>query len=63
MMSCADACSGELPTERPTLWGSKPVRAAALAWVLVGLALVAGAPASGGWEPALFAAGQELREA
>ena len=33
-MSCADDCHGEL-TERPTLWGSGPVRASVLAWVFV----------------------------
>ena len=34
-MGCADGCHGEIPKERPTLWGSGPVRASALAWVFV----------------------------
>lgn len=42
MTVCADACSEELPTERPTLWGSKPVRASVIAWVFLGLAFAAG---------------------
>ena len=40
-MSCADNCHGEL-TERPTLLGSGPVRASALAWVFVLSGLTAG---------------------
>lgn len=56
MTTCADACSDELPAERPTLWDSKPARASIVAWVFVGLAFAAGwggIPALG---VALFAA-------
>lgn len=42
MTTCEDACSGVLPTDRPTLWASKPVRASILAWVFLGLAFAAG---------------------
>lgn len=56
MTACKDACSGELPTERPTLWASKPVRAAMLASVLVALAFVAGWQGSSRWQMAMFAA-------
>ncbi len=56
MTACHDACSGELPTERPTLWGSKPVRAATLAWAFAGLAFLAGGLDAPGWQAALFAA-------
>jgi Cd2+/Zn2+-exporting ATPase len=42
-MGCADNCHGEL-TERPTLLGSGPVRASALAWVFVLGGLAAGFP-------------------
>ena len=52
-----DASSNGLPSERPTLVGSKPVRAAMLAWMLVILAFVAGSLGAASWQTALFAAG------
>jgi predicted nucleic acid-binding Zn ribbon protein len=42
MTTCSDACSDELPIERPTLWASKAVRAATIAWLFLVLALLAG---------------------
>lgn len=42
MNACNDVCTEELPIDRPTLWGSTPVRASMLAWIFVGLALIAG---------------------
>mgnify|MGYP001402599018 CR=1 FL=1 len=42
MTACKDACSEELPAEKPSLWGSKPVRAAALAWIFIAIAFASG---------------------
>lgn len=56
MTTCKDACSGEIPEERPTLWGSKPVRAASVAWVLLGLGFLAGWLDAPTWQIGLFAA-------
>lgn len=55
-MTCDDACSEELPAERPTLWGSKPVRASILAWVFLGLAFAAGWTGAPTLRVTLFAA-------
>ena len=41
MTGCTDACSEELPSERPAFWASKPIRASIAAWVFVILALIA----------------------
>ncbi len=40
-MGCADDCHGEIPKERPKLWGSGPVRASIIAWTLALIALAA----------------------
>lgn len=48
-MACADACSEELPVERPTLWGSSAVRAAVLAWLSLAAALFAGFTGASPW--------------
>ncbi|MCC7542715.1 MAG: heavy metal translocating P-type ATPase [Deltaproteobacteria bacterium] len=56
MTGCADACSDELPAERPTLWGSKNVRASILAWLFAGLAFVAGWSTVPALQVGLFAA-------
>jgi len=53
---CSDACADVLPSERPTLWGSRPVRASLLAWVFLGLAFAAGWRGTTTVQVALFAA-------
>ena len=54
--TCSDGCSETLPAERPTLWGSRPVRASTLAWVFLGLAFTAGWTGSETLRIVLFAA-------
>ena len=41
-MACTDECHKEIPSERPTLWGSAAVRASVLAWAFALSALIAG---------------------
>lgn len=42
MSGCKDACTDELPPERPSFWKSKAVRASLVAWGCLGLAFLAG---------------------
>ncbi len=56
MTTCKDVCAEGLPTRRPTLWASRPVRASMLAWAFVGLAFVAGLRGYAALRVPLFAA-------